>query len=112
MSEPAFWVYLIACDNGSFYAGYARDLAARYAAHRRGAGARYTRSFKPVRLAACWGVPTRSAALKLERLLKRCPHARKAALVQRPDALPALAQEELGLPQGAVVPGHLDGLGA
>ncbi len=105
MSGAAFWVYLIECENGSFYAGYARDPAARYAQHARGAGARYTRSFKPVRLAACWGVPTRSAALKLERLLKRCTHARKAALAQNPAALAPLARAELGLAEGALAPG-------
>lgn len=46
--EPTWTVYLVRCADGSLYAGIARDLAARIAAHNAGTGARYTRSRRPV----------------------------------------------------------------
>jgi len=40
-------MYLIECRDGSIYTGIAVDVAARYAAHLNGKGARYTRSHPP-----------------------------------------------------------------
>jgi putative endonuclease len=48
VADPTWTVYLVRCADGSLYAGIARDLAARIAAHNRGVGARYTRSRLPV----------------------------------------------------------------
>ena len=48
----AWFVYLIECRDGSIYTGIAVDVAARYAAHLSGKGARYTRSHPPRRLIA------------------------------------------------------------
>ena len=48
MSEQTWTVYLVRCADGSLYAGIARDLAARIAAHNRGTGAKYTRGRGPV----------------------------------------------------------------
>lgn len=43
----AWYVYLIECQDGSIYTGISNDVAARFAAHQRGKGARYTRSHPP-----------------------------------------------------------------
>ena len=47
MSEKPWYLYLIECQDGSIYTGITLDVAARYAAHQNGTGARYTRSHPP-----------------------------------------------------------------
>ena len=59
-------LYLIECRDGSIYTGITVDVAARYAAHAAGRGARYTRSHPPQRLLASVEYPDRSSALKAE----------------------------------------------
>ena len=80
--SPASWfLYLIECADGSIYTGIARDVAARYAAHASGKGARYTRSHPPVRLLASQPHPDRSSALKAEYRVKQLTAAEKRILV-------------------------------
>jgi putative endonuclease len=67
----AWFVYLIECRGGSIYTGIAIDVAARYAAHVSGKGARYTRSHPPRRLLAAIECADRSAASKAEYQIKR-----------------------------------------
>jgi putative endonuclease len=66
----AWFVYLIECRDGSIYTGIAVDVAARYAAHVSGKGARYTRSHPPRRLLAAIEYADRSAASKAEYQIK------------------------------------------
>jgi putative endonuclease len=63
-------VYLLRCRDGSLYCGWTVDLDARLAAHASGRGARYTRSRRPVALAAAWSTPDRSTARRLEAHIK------------------------------------------
>jgi len=77
---PGHFAYLLRCGDGTFYAGYALDPARRLEAHRRGRAARYTRGRGPWVLAAVWRCPTRAAALRLERLLKRIGRPRRIRL--------------------------------
>jgi putative endonuclease len=91
------FAYLLRCGDGTFYAGYTVDLRRRLDAHRRG-GARYTRGRGPWEFAAAWRCPTRGAALRLERLLKRAGRPLRLQLAQ-------------GLPLSAVMPAAV-GLGA
>jgi len=67
----AWFLYLIECEDGSIYTGIATDVAARYAAHARGKGARYTRSHPPRRLLAVLACADRSSALRAEYAMKR-----------------------------------------
>ena len=63
MTNRKLWfLYLIECADGSIYTGITVDVAARYAAHRNGNGARYTRSHAPVRLLGFEEHRDRSAA--------------------------------------------------
>jgi putative endonuclease len=66
-----WFVYLIECKDRSIYTGIAIDVEARYAAHVRGKGARYTRSHPPRRLLVAIEYPNRSAASKAEYRIKR-----------------------------------------
>lgn len=72
--------YLLACADGTLYAGATNDLARRVAAHQAGRAARYTRSrlpVVPVYWAPCAG---RSEALKAESALKRLSRREKLVL--------------------------------
>jgi putative endonuclease len=77
-----WFVYLIECRNGSIYTGIATDVAARYAAHAAGRGARYTRANPPRRLLAAFACADRSGATRAENALKRLDAARKRALCE------------------------------
>lgn len=80
VAEPAPWyVYLLECRNGSYYAGISNDVDARFQAHLAGKGARYTRANPPVKLLASRAYPDRAAASKAEWQLKRQPRERKLA---------------------------------
>lgn len=77
-----WYLYMIECSDGSIYTGIAVDVAARYAAHCDGDGARYTRSHRPVRLLGCETYPDRSAAASAEYRIKQlsAPEKRRYAL--------------------------------
>lgn len=82
-AEPTPWyVYLLECRNGSFYAGISNDVEARFQAHLAGKGARYTRANPPVKLLAMRAFPDRVAAARAEWQLKQQPRARKLAWLQ------------------------------
>ena len=76
-----WFVYLLECEDGSIYTGVAVDVAARYAAHASGRGARYTRSHPPLRLLASIEYVDRSSALKAEYRVKQLTAAEKRAYV-------------------------------
>lgn len=76
-SGTIWHLYLLECADGSLYAGIATDVARRFEEHVAGKGARYTRSHKPLRIAASRLIGSRSAALKAEIALKRLPKERK-----------------------------------
>ena len=76
------WVlYLLECAGERLYAGITNDLAARYAAHRAGRGARFTKAFPPRRIIAACELGSRSRALKAEYALKQQPRAGKLAFL-------------------------------
>ena len=75
----AWWLYLLECGDGSWYAGISNDLAARLRAHAAGKGARYTRGRGPLRMLASRAYPDRAAASRAEWQLKRLQKPRKLA---------------------------------
>lgn len=83
----AYTVYMLRCENGSLYTGYTNNLARRYQAHLAGK-CKYTRSFKPVEVAAHWHVSDKSTALKLERFIKTLSRQEKETLVLSPSLCP------------------------
>lgn len=93
MVPPMHWhVYLLSCADGTLYCGMTSDVGRRVAEHNGaapGVGARYTRSRRPVRLAACAPCADKSAALRLEMAVKKHPRAAKLAfLLDQPGATP------------------------
>ncbi len=84
-------VYLLQCGDGTLYAGIARDLTRRIAAHEAGRGARYTRGRGPFALLASWAFPDRPSALRAEAAIKRLDRQAKLALAGDPQASRILA---------------------
>ena len=76
----AWFVYLLECRDGSVYTGITTDVAARFAVHVSGKGARYTRSHPPARVLGSFEYPNRSAALKAELAIKRLSPGQKREL--------------------------------
>ena len=78
-----WFVYLLECHNGRLYAGVTVDLAARFARHRSGKGAMFTRLNAPRRMLAAQSCANRSEAQKLEAQVKRLSVAAKRSLAAR-----------------------------
>ncbi len=78
---PMAVVYLLRCADDSLYCGWTTNVSRRLAQHRAGTASRYTRSRRPVELAAVLPVPDRSAALREEARIKRLPRRAKLALI-------------------------------
>lgn len=72
-----WYLYLIECRGGAYYAGIARDVDARYQAHANGTGAKYTRANPPLRLLASKAYPDHCTAARAEWQLKKLPRAKK-----------------------------------
>lgn len=84
-----YYVYLLRCEDGSFYAGITTDPERRLREHTAGrgkGGAKYTTLKKPVGFAALWAAEDRSAASKLEYRLKKMSHAQKQAIADGGEA--------------------------
>jgi len=87
-----YFVYIIECSNGSFYTGYTTDPKRRYEEHVAGsAKCKYTRSFAPKRLAACWEIGDNlSLALKIEKSIKKMTKSQKQLLIDSPNTIHTL----------------------
>jgi putative endonuclease len=82
VSASAWWVYLLRCADGTLYTGITTDVMRRVAEHNGegGAGARYTRSRRPVQLVYVEAAASRAAASRREAEIKQLDRARKLAL--------------------------------
>ena len=69
--DKPWFLYLIECQDDSIYTGITVDVAARYAKHVSGKGARYTRSHPPKRLLSVFEYANRSEASKAEYAIKK-----------------------------------------
>ena len=75
----SWWLYLLACRDGRTYVGIATDVAARFAAHISGKGAKFTRSNPPTRVLGVRAFASKSEALKAEAALKKLDRTRRLA---------------------------------
>lgn len=76
-------VYILLCEDGSFYIGSTNDLSKRFLKHQKGNGGRYTRSHKPIKIIYQEKYVTRSRALKREIELKKLSRIEKEALISK-----------------------------
>jgi putative endonuclease len=75
------FVYLLRCADDSLYCGWTTDVERRLAAHGAGTASRYTRSRRPVELAAVVECDDRSTAMREEARIKQLTRAEKLALI-------------------------------
>jgi putative endonuclease len=76
-----FYVYILLCNDGTFYTGYTKNIDARTRLHTNGKGARYTRMHKPKHVAYFELFDSRAKAMKRERAIKKLSHQQKLNLV-------------------------------
>jgi len=100
-----FWIYIIEVESGNYYTGFTSDLARRYREHLRGSS-KYTRSFKPRKIARCWRISgSIGDAMKVERLIKKQSRKKKELFVGKPGQLVRLVD---GLAIRSVSPGQVN----
>lgn len=78
-----YWLYLLECEGGAYYAGIALDVERRFFQHVFGIGARFTRAWPPVRVLAARRYASKGDALRAELHLKSLPRAEKLAFFSR-----------------------------
>jgi predicted GIY-YIG superfamily endonuclease len=94
------FMYVLRCADGSLYAGYAVDVAARAAAHNAGRGAKYTRGRGPVTVAAAARFYTKHQAMRAEWAFKQLPRAQKEAVLAAHAARLAQCAQDAKCPEG------------
>lgn len=77
----AFWVYLLRCADGSYYARHTDNLEQRLAQHEAGTFGGYTADRKPLRLVYSQELPSREEALAAEMQIKRWSRRKKEAFI-------------------------------
>lgn len=74
-------IYLLKCNDGSYYCGITNNLQKRTATHNCGKGAKYTKSRLPVTLVYYETAENKSLALKREIEIKKLSHLQKELLI-------------------------------
>jgi len=94
-----YWIYILACTNGTYYTGMTKNLPLRFEQHVNGkANSKYTRSFRPTKIVQSWQIQDSiGIALKVEQLIKKQPRKIKTKVIENPDELKTLIQKRLNL---------------
>ncbi len=82
-TEAGWWVYVLACADGTYYTGITTDVARRLGEHAAGRGARYTRGRRPLTLVGQFACANRAEAARLEARLKALPRGEKERYLRR-----------------------------
>jgi putative endonuclease len=77
-----WFVYILECNDGTYYTGITNDLEKRILAHNKGQGAKYTKTRLPVRLLVSFEVTDRSSASKEEYRIKKLTRKEKEKLIK------------------------------
>jgi putative endonuclease len=78
-----YWLYLLECDGGTYYAGIALDVEQRFFRHVFGLGAKFTRARPPLRVLAAREYGSKGDALRAELQLKALPRVQKLAFFEK-----------------------------
>ena len=81
--DPAWFVYILSCSDGSLYTGITTDLERRIQQHNSGNGAKYTRGRRPVELIYSRTCDDHSDALKQEHSIKRMSKQKKWLMIEQ-----------------------------
>ena len=77
-----FWVYILKCNDGSYYTGHTDNLEYRVAVHQEGRLGGYTKSRRPVTLIFSEQLGTRVEALEMEQRIKGWSRKKKEAMMR------------------------------
>lgn len=77
-----YWVYILQCNDGTYYTGYTNDLKNRVALHNKGNGAKYLKRRLPVKLVYAKEYRYYKNALRAERRLKKLTREQKSKFVK------------------------------
>ena len=83
-----YFVYIIRCNDGSYYTGHTKDVEKRFELHKKGKGAQYTRIHKPEKICYIENFMSRSEAMKREQKIKKLCHSKKQKLILKKKFLP------------------------
>ena len=75
------WVYILRCNDGSYYTGHTANLEKRLAEHQAGEGGEWTKQRLPVELVFSQETPDQDSAFRAERQIKGWSRAKKDALI-------------------------------
>jgi putative endonuclease len=73
----SWFIYLLECQDGTWYTGITNDLEKRLESHNAGLGAKYTRGRGPVKLIEFKEMANHSEALRAEYQVKKLPRPKK-----------------------------------
>ena len=77
------YVYMVECQDGSYYTGYTVDLDKRMKKHKEGKGSKYVNSKGFKKLAYSEKYKDKITAMKREYELKKSPRAYKEMLIKK-----------------------------
>ncbi|KKL60704.1 hypothetical protein LCGC14_2202650 [marine sediment metagenome] len=78
-----FWVYILKCNDGSYYTGHTDDIDARLSQHKQGLiSGCYTINKRPLELVYCKVFELRDDAFKTERQIKGWSRKKKEAFIK------------------------------
>ncbi|MBM3251738.1 MAG: GIY-YIG nuclease family protein [Candidatus Omnitrophica bacterium] len=77
-----WYIYILRCNDGSFYTGISSDIQKGLLVHNRGKGSKYTRSKRPVELIYAEETDTKSQAKKRELEVKALSRENKKKLIK------------------------------
>lgn len=76
-----FYIYILECNDGTYYTGWTVNLENRLETHNKGNGAKYTRSRLPVKIVYFEKLVSKNEALKREIKIKKMRRSEKEKLV-------------------------------
>jgi putative endonuclease len=76
-----YFVYILACADGSLYTGITNDLQKRLKAHKNGTASNYTRAKKALEIVYSEKHPDKGSALKREAEIKKWSREKKDVLI-------------------------------
>ncbi|WP_077620139.1 GIY-YIG nuclease family protein [Bacillus sinesaloumensis] len=81
MGTNKHFFYVVECKDGTFYAGYTKDVEERLKKHNEGKGAKYTRGRGPIKLVFAQGFETKEEAMRAEYRFKQLTRPEKERLL-------------------------------
>jgi len=80
--KSRYYVYILHCNDGTYYTGYTNNLGNRIKEHNSGHGAKYLRGKRPVVLVYTKEYNYFKRAVDKERAIKKLTHKQKCELVR------------------------------